>query len=103
MDALRVEELSWPDEQGAGGFDLAFTQGCQGDVGGSGVLAGYGPFCLACELDQYRGAWEGSQEVDEREDGIRRDKGKEGLPWRARKTMGVVASRSDMVQTKRRG
>jgi hypothetical protein len=48
-DAVRVEELSWPGEQGAGGCDLTFTQGCQGDVGGSRVLAGYGPFCLACK------------------------------------------------------
>ena len=86
-----VDQLAGPDELGPGSRDLAYALGREFEVGYSRVAAVFGPLCFSWSCTCYSDYLLGMLEGGGVEQTLRHS------PWRARKTRGVVASRSDMT------
>lgn len=90
-DPGRVDQLAGPDKLSPSGHDLAYACGREFEVGYSCVAAVFGPFCFPWSCTCY------SEYLFDMLEGVDIELTLRYLPWRARKTRGVEASRSDMT------
>ena len=90
-DPGQVDQLAGADELGPGGRDLAYARGGEFKVSYSRVAAVLGPFCFSWSCTFC------SDYLFSMLEGVGVEQTLRYSPWRARKTRGVVASRSDMT------